>query len=766
MGGRVAFAALLVRGRVSTPIDPGSVIPISTSISPPVRTFVVASTILFLLALFGEARPGWAQIEDEPPSPSPRLFDAEQGNSTASPYLSRLSATKDDPIFATYAAPLRRSEYTVDEGYQFAFHEPQRALRFATDHTGDWGVAFHRDGAGRYRPSDFHEEPVITVSYSDLVAFHYRPYEDVRVESVFQVYNSHQALQHLTITNEGDEAVTLRVVPFLRRSEAFRDITASGEQRYVTFRHRQEPDGWTERMTTIPHVTQRRNVFRLSEPAEAAGAYARWEGEGSAEMTFRGSRADLGSSPRSAADSARVVALRATVTLAPGATKDLRVVRGVAGVDSDRSIVEASQALMNHEVSSAIRTNEALYRSVPRFDFADSDRRMMYWSAFNLMRQCMLPPEGKAGHNYYVFSREPTWGWGHGGQVFHESLAMLGYVSLDAQSALHSQRVYMERQWENGYIPYRTGPYLDETIFARGSFTSSAPWYSYENWELYQATGDRTFLQDAYESGTAFYTWWLNNRDQDGDGLAEWGGHAILESVRDADVAVWEDVGWPSNFEAPELNSMLVKEAEALANMAEVLGDSAGAVRWRREAQTRTKAIQKTFWDEETDFFYYVDREDHDFTFDDQEDLKRREITGFIPLWAGTATDAQARRLVEEHLTDSTAFWRPYGVPSLAADDPFYDPQGYWNGPVWVEWQFLLVRGLQKYGYHGRARELATRVFDNVIHHLKHDHTFWEFYSPDTHWAGHHQTYIWTGLVARMVMDLREAKTGSSPASR
>ena len=338
---------------------------------------------------------------------------------------------------------------------------------------------------------------------------------------------------------------------------------------------------------------------------------------------------------------------------------------------------------------------------------------------------------------------------------------MLGYVAADAQSALNSQRVYMERQWENGYIPYRTGPYLNETIFARGSFTTSAPWYSYENWRLYQETNNRTFLRDAYESGAAYYTWWLNNRDQDKDGLAEWGGHAVLESVRDADVATWESAGWPSNFEAPELNSMLVKEARALANMAEVLGDSAGAKRWRREAQTRTTAIQETFWDEETGFFYYVDQDDHDFTFEEPGDLKRREITGFIPLWAGTATEAQARRLVEQHLTDSTSFWRPYGVPSLAADDPFYDPQGYWNGPVWVEWQFLLMRGLQEYGYQAEAHELGDRVFENVIHHLKRSHTFWEFYSPESHWAGHHQTYIWTGLVARMVMDLRKKETGA-----
>ena len=556
------------------------------------------------------------------------------------------------------------------------------------------------------------------------------------------------------------------MIPFLQRSAAFGGVSAYPEDRYLTARHQQEPDGWTERKESVPHVTDRRNVFRTSTET-TIGVYSHFGADSSSggrsfHRALSEGRVETATHP----DTARVLAHQATITLAPGASKTLRVVRGVADSQSDRPIIQKSQDLTEYSVSRAVRANEQLYQSIPRLDFDNPEREMMYWSAFNLMRQNMLPPEGKTSYNHYVYSREPTWGWGHAGQVFHESLTMLPYAHLDGQSAQNSQRVYMERQWRDGYIEYRAGPYIDATNFMRGSFTSSAPWFNYENWELYQTTGDRSFLQDAYASGTDFYTWWLNNRDQDNDGLAEWGGHAVLESVRDAKVALWRDVGWPSNFESPDLNSMLVKEAEALAKMAEELEDSTGAKRWREEAKTRTKAIQETFWDEKTGFFYYVDREAHGFTFDVSNDLKRREITGFIPLRAGTATDAQAERLVEEHLTDSTSFWRPYGVPSLSARDPFYEPQGYWNGPVWVEWQFLLVRGLQEYGYNAEATEVSRRVFENVIHNLKTSHTFWEFYSPDTHWAGHHQTYIWAGLVAQMAMDLHERQRSAKETGR
>ena len=39
-------------------------------------------------------------------------------------------------------------------------------------------------------------------------------------------------------------------------------------------------------------------------------------------------------------------------------------------------------------------------------------------------------------------------------------------------------------------------------------------------------------------------------------------------------------------------------------------------------------------------------------------------------------------------------------------------------------------------------------------------HTLWEFYSPDKAWGGWHATYIWAGLVNRMLLDCE-----SPPAS-
>jgi len=95
--------------------------------------------------------------------------------STAQHFLSNLDATKSDPIYTTYAAHLSRSEFVIDEGYQFVWYDPLRGLIFDTDNGGSLSFAIKLNGSLRYLVGDFAEEPVIRSSFSDLVRFSFRP---------------------------------------------------------------------------------------------------------------------------------------------------------------------------------------------------------------------------------------------------------------------------------------------------------------------------------------------------------------------------------------------------------------------------------------------------------------------------------------------------------------------------------------------------------------------------------------------------------------
>jgi hypothetical protein len=662
-----------------------------------------------------------------------------------------LAAGADSPVLTTYAAAIERSEFTLDKGYHFAFVESADGADFTNAQGGDLCLAFRRGGKTVYAMKDMAARPVIAVSYPDIMSYAFLPFSDISVSATFFVYSSHHAILSIEITNRGDAAVLLEVRPFLRSAKRFyKEVEVRADRRSITCTHQESPDRWVLDHG-IPYVAKVRDLFVLSEVADrSACSQHSLPQEDEFSSTF-----DRRLNPE---DSVRNVAFSKIVDLKPREVHRLTVVRSVSRMDVDPALlVDTANRLASLSPAPFLAGNEKLFGAIPPLKETDPDLQMIDASAFALMRQAMLPPEGRCRSNYYVFSREPQWGWGHGGQVFHESLTMLAYALLEPVRAMNSQRVFIDRQKADGYINYRTGPYLDEDIPNNGELTTSAPWYAWQNLEVFNVTHDRKFLEETYGSASRFYRYYVENRDKDGDGLCEWGGNAVLESVRDGLVAVWDQVGDPSEFEAVDLNCMLVVEARSLSTMARELGKAADADAWDADAMRRTTLINREMWDPGTGFYYHVDKKHHSFSHQTKNDLKRQEIIGFLPLWAGIARTDQAATLVAA-LTDTLKFWRKYGVPSLAADDRYYNPRGYWNGPVWIPWNYLIVRGLLRYGYVAEARELTDRIIAAVSAGLKRGHVFWEFYSPDEPWGGYHNTYLWDGLISRMVRDVETAE--------
>jgi hypothetical protein len=891
--------------------------------------------------------------------------------------LSQLAVTGRDPLFTTYAAPVARSQFVLDEGYQLKFSEPERGVEFTTDNGGTLGLAFRVGGVVHYQVRDLAEEPVIIASYSDLVKLRMRPFPEIEVEVFFQVYSSRIAIEELAITNSGAAAQVVDAYAFLHHPQGLRAPAMREDARSFVCSHEEPPDWWTL-AHGVPYCRNVTDILVLDAPAQAYGGYAslgeppgpplarsarggnycvewgtvhhadgslcthqpplvqqlitradsqgeiltedapKWgdpdpniPGNGfqgcelgnflrpplrvgdSVIVVFTcnatgeqgaagaavgelpapsGVRIDLRLAPtslppaprdvhvhfaanheaavvswvpepgcrytlyrrtsgtpgrydliaqeltdpgyldlaldpdssyryvlvgrdqhgtwgwRSAevgrpavtsffadvnnprlsgliGEECRVVAVQRSMSLQPGETKSIRLIRGVIeeGGNVD-SLAMVCQALMAYDMEEALREDEAAYARIPRLAWPSRDHRLMYWSAFSMMRQCMMPPEGECSFNYYLFSREPTWGWGHGGQVFHESLAMLAYAYMDPVGAQNSQRLYAERmnsrsEWPDGYIPYRVGPYLNELLYWANEYSSSAPWFNWETWQIFQVTHDTSFVRDMYDYGVRFHNFWLRERDDDRDGLCEWGGDAFLESVRDYNV-IWDLLGGYSDphnankVEALDLNCELVMEEKALASMAALLGKQEESAHWERLAQARADAINALMWDPETRFYYHVDKHTHTFTYRSANDLRRKELIGFLPLWAGVANQAQARYLLAQ-LRNPDTFGRPYGVPLLAHSDPY---DGYDAHSVYPEWNFLVFRGLLAYGFYDEARELAERLFAGVIATLRDYHDFYESYScdaprPSDSWL---HTYIWTGVVARMLLDLDE----------
>jgi len=668
-----------------------------------------------------------------------------------------VAADKHTPVFTTYAAPLSRSEYLVDEGYHLRFYDEGRALALTSDSAGEWGIGFQLDGVLVHALGDYAREPVIRQSFASLARFDFEPFHEVHVEATFTTYSSRQALLSLAVENRSDRTKELNVYAYANASgTGFESAALTPDRRGLIFGHREPAESLSE--SPPPEYEERfRDLLLLDEPAAAYGAYP----NGLSAMLHELGRGllsgDLTGPPET-------MILQRTLVLEPGEQRSFRVVRAVAPrSEGSASMLDGAQELLGVDTTALERASVDLLAQAPRLDLSP-DEELIYRGALALVRQSMLPAEGRTRHNYYVFSREPTWSWGHDGQVFHESLSMLAYVYLDPESAMDSQRVFIEAQEPDGYIPYRMGPYVVRTFPVDGERTTSAPFYSWTNWEVYRVAQSREFLAEAFESGSRFTEFLLRERDEDGDGLLEWGGHAVLESVRDSLVPIWDLLGKddpkaPSLVEALDLNAMVVREMRSLALMANELGEPDP---WSSRADVLSRLIEETMWDEATGFYYNVHRDSNDFVTPEGHDLRRMEIIGFLPLWAEVSSPERADVLVSK-LTDPKSFWRRFGVPTLAANDPGYQPAitrcCQWNGAVWLEWNYLVFDGLRRYGHDDVAAELGDRMIAAARTQLERNHRFWESYSPDEVKLASPMNYIWDSILARVLIDLSGSRT-------
>jgi glycogen debranching enzyme len=91
-----------------------------------------------------------------------------------------------------------------------------------------------------------------------------------------------------------------------------------------------------------------------------------------------------------------------------------------------------------------------------------------------------------------------------------------------------------------------------------------------------------------------------------------------------------------------------------------------------------------------------------------------------LPLWSGAAPRYQARALLELHLgqeREGQGFWSVWPLATLPQDAPGYAPQTRGQGAVDPLLNWLMVRGLYRYGADDQARELAEATVRLAARH-------------------------------------------------
>lgn len=352
------------------------------------------------------------------------------------------------------------------------------------------------------------------------------------------------------------------------------------------------------------------------------------------------------------------------------------------------------------------------------------------------------------------------------------------------------QRDDKERPQDYGVIPDSIY-YQRDASNDRNTKPPLAAWAVYN---VYKEDNDLEFIKEMYPKLKEYHEWWYRNRDVDKNGIAEYGamvhddhyqrdenenvlkdekGNYLIDIDAIIEAAAWESgmdnairfdrkgvgegdigikvfentdesgniVGYSINQESVDLNSYLYAEKAFLKYFAELLGYKDDAIRFEQEARQIADYINTYMFDEESGFYY-------DLQIDKNGNNKKLLVNrgkgteGFIPLWAKLSPIDKAERVIGNILNpDKFNLYIPF--PTASKDNPKFDPNRYWRGPVWLDQALYGVEALENYGYNEEARNLTYKLFDNARGVLL-SNPINENYNPLTGEALHAKNFSWS----------------------
>lgn len=182
------------------------------------------------------------------------------------------------------------------------------------------------------------------------------------------------------------------------------------------------------------------------------------------------------------------------------------------------------------------------------------------------------------------------------------------------------------------------------------------------------------------------------------DGLPEY-GHPYSSGLDDSPVF---DADLP--VATPDLAAYLELQDLLLADLLEAQGDPGAAAGHRARAVAARRVLMQ-LWDGERRRFR---------PRGSRGPVAAHTVVDLLPLLTGTLPEDVVGDLADD-LADPATFATPFPAPTVARDDPAFDPEGMWRGPTWVNTNWLLVEGLSRSGRRNAAVALAERTLAMVV---------------------------------------------------
>jgi glycogen debranching enzyme len=243
----------------------------------------------------------------------------------------------------------------------------------------------------------------------------------------------------------------------------------------------------------------------------------------------------------------------------------------------------------------------------------------------------------------------------------------------------------------------------------------ATPLYLITLHSAWRATGDEKLLERHLQTAEACLSWIDKYGDRDGDGFQEYQSRSPVGyenmSWKDAGDAVMNADGSP--VKAPkalcELQAYVYSAWLRMAEVFDVLDRTAQARELRVKAARLFEQFNETFWEEEFGFYAYA------LDGDKRKVLTVASNPGHC-LAAGIVPPERAKRVVDRLMAPD--MWTGWGIRTLSAKHPAFNPYSYQNGSVWPHDNAIIALGFKHYGFAAEAAQIAHDISKAASHFL------------------------------------------------
>lgn len=387
--------------------------------------------------------------------------------------------------------------------------------------------------------------------------------------------------------------------------------------------------------------------------------------------------------------------------------------------ESEEEVIKKLEDSMKTDVEQEARNKAIFFENLPRLDGTDENiektlcEKTLY-KCFSVMKSQVYSPEGIFKTMWTTPDRLPhkkLWLWD---SVFHS----FGNKYISRELAYDSIKAVLATQEEDGFIPHMT------TATGECSDITQPPVLAWGVYSLYEFFKDETLLEETYNNLEGYLKWNIRNRDINKNWLFEW--KIDKESI----VCRCDESGMDNSprfdgvveMDCVDFSSFMANEARYMAKIANKIGRTYEEKYWNEVYENIKKAVNDFLWDEKDEFYY-------DRILINGNFKKVKSVASFLPLFAGICDKYKADCLYR-HLLDKESFNTELPIPSVSKDDPTFGTD-MWRGPVWINYNYMIVQGLKEYGYFELAQSIIRKTIQAIAYWYEQDGCIYEFYDSE-----------------------------------